>query len=384
MSGGPPLWPPSPGSKFSPRRGVASRRTPRIPPRQPPKGKATAGMTKTEAQQEKRSAALNSLAAALGLTGIKVVVGLLTNSLGILAEAVHSGLDLVAAGVTYVAVRISDRPADADHLFGHGKVENLSALFEALLLLATSAWILLEGYQRLFHHSAEVNPSVWAFLVMGVSIAVDYNRSRMLSRAALKHNSQALEADALHFRTDIWSSSVVVLGLIGVLVAQRQPDLAWLQKADAVAAIFVALIVVWVSGKLGWRTINGLLDTAPPGMADEITREVERVEGVIDCHRVRIRPSGPQFFIDFHVTMDGRQTLEASHALVEVLEDRVRGLVPDSDVTVHVDPESAVPWLRTPAEEPAGEVQEREPGEAGSHAPKGTTPAPDPERSADS
>jgi len=320
-------------------------------------------MSHTEAEREKRSAALNSIVAAFGLTMLKVVVGLATNSLGILAEAAHSALDLAAAAVTYLAVRVSDKPADAEHLFGHGKVENLSALFEAILLLGTSAWILHEGYVRLFGEYVEVDPTIWAFLVMGVSIVVDVTRSRMLYRAARKHNSQALEADALHFSTDVWSSGVVILGLVAVLVARTVPDLRWLARADALAAIVVAFIVVFVSGELGWRTLKALLDTAPKGMAEQVTDVVEGVEGVLDCHRVRIRPSGPQYFIDFHVTMDGSRTLDATHALVEVVEDRVREVVPGSDVTVHVDPVRVVPWVRdanTDGTE-ASEV-EKEPG----------------------
>jgi len=310
-------------------------------------------MPSSEAQQEKRSAALNSIFAALGLTGMKVVVGVATNSLGILAEAAHSALDLAAAAVTYLAVRLSDKPADSDHLFGHGKVENLSALFEAILLLATSAWILHEGYVRLFVHSVEVDPSFWAFLVMGISIVVDVNRSRMLYRTARKHNSQALEADALHFSTDIWSSAVVILGLLGVLVARSNPGLTWLARADAVAAVIVAIIVVFVSCELGWRTLQALLDTAPKGMAEKVAQEVETVVGVLDCHRVRIRPSGPRYFIDFHVTMDGSRTLDATHSLVEVVEARVQELVPNADVTVHVDPVRVVPWVRDGAPEGA-------------------------------
>ena len=314
-----------------------------------------ADMSQTEAQQEKRSAALTSVLAALGLTGMKLLVGIATNSLGILAEALHSSLDLAAAAVTYFAVRLSDKPPDSEHLFGHGKVENLSALFETALLLITSAWVLREGYVRLFVRSVEVDPSLWAFLVMGVSVVVDFSRSRMLYRAARKHNSQALEADALHFATDIWSSAVVILGLVGVWVSRGNPSLGWLVRGDAFAAVIVALIVVWVSCKLGWRTLGALLDTAPAGMAEEVTREVESVEGVLDCHRVRVRPSGPHYFVDFHVTMDGSRTLESAHALVEVVEARVRNLVPGSDVTVHVDPTSAVPSLRDP---PPGQPEE--------------------------
>ncbi len=180
-------------------------------------------MSHTEAQRDKRSAALSSVFAAVGLTTFKIIVGVLTNSLGILAEAAHSALDLAAAVMTFFAVRVSDKPADSEHPFGHGKVENVSALFETLLLLATSAWIINEAVHRLTAKGVEVEVSIWSFIVMGTSIIIDATRSRILMRAAKKHNSQALEADALHFSTDIWSSSVVILGLIAVLVARAFP-----------------------------------------------------------------------------------------------------------------------------------------------------------------
>src|SRR5512138_3106673 len=204
-------------------------------------------MSHNQAQTEKRSAALSSVVAAVGLTSFKIIVGLLTNSLGILAEAAHSALDLIAALMTFFAVRVSDKPADMEHHFGHGKVENLSALFETLLLLATSAWIIYEAIQRLFFESVEVEISIWSFIVMGTSIIIDYTRSRILYRAAKKYNSQALEADALHFSTDIWSSSVVILGLIGITIAKYIPGLDWMSQADAIAALVVALIVIYVS-----------------------------------------------------------------------------------------------------------------------------------------
>ena len=226
-------------------------------------------MTHMIAQKEKRAAALSSVIAAIALTAFKLTVGILTNSLGILAEAAHSGLDLVAAAMTYFAVRVSDRPADREHHFGHGKVENISALFETLLLLATSVWIIYEAIDRLFFHPVSVDASFWAFLVMGSSIIIDISRSRILYKAARKYNSQALEADALHFSTDVWSSSVVILGLIGVTVARYVPGLEWMHKADAVAALVVAIIVIYVSGQLGWRTIAALVDTAPQGMAEK-------------------------------------------------------------------------------------------------------------------
>jgi cation diffusion facilitator family transporter len=295
-------------------------------------------MSHTNAQQEKNSAALTSVIAAVGLTSFKIIVGLLTNSLGILAEAAHSALDLVAALMTLFAVRMADKPPDKEHNFGHGKIENLSALFETVLLLATSAWIINEAVDRLFFKKAQVEVSIWSFIVMGTSIIIDFTRSRILYRAAKKYNSQALEADALHFSTDIWSSSVVILGLIGVTVSRFIPRLNWMSEADAIAAMLVAMIVIYVSGELGWRTINALLDTAPKGMTERITAEVGRIKGVHDCHAVRIRPSGANWFVDLHVTMNGERTLNETHAITEKIEKKVHTILPTSDVTVHVEP----------------------------------------------
>jgi len=295
-------------------------------------------MTTEEASKDKRSAALSSVVAAVGLTTFKIIVGLLTNSLGILAEAAHSALDLVAALMTFFAVRVSDRPADKEHNFGHGKVENLSALFETLLLLATSGWIIYEAIQRLFFVTVKVEASIWSFIVMGTSIVIDYTRSRILYRAARKYKSQALEADALHFSTDIWSSSVVILGLIGLTVARYVPGLDWMHRADSVAALVVALIVIYVSGELGYRTIASLLDTAPKGLADKVESVAAEVTGVVDAHAVRIRPSGAHTFIDMHVTMDGNATLQEAHAATELIETAILKVISPADVTVHVEP----------------------------------------------
>jgi cation diffusion facilitator family transporter len=295
-------------------------------------------MSNQEAKKDKRSAAFSSVIAAIGLTTFKLIVGLFTNSLGILAEAAHSGLDLVAAATTYFAVRVSDKPADKEHPFGHGKIENISALFETVLLLATSGWIIYEAVQRLFFVNAKVEASIWSFVVMGASIVVDYTRSRILYKAARKYKSQALEADALHFSTDIWSSVVVVFGLIGLTIARYDLRLDWMHKADSVAALVVAVIVIYVSGRLGWRTISALLDTAPRGLAEKIERVAANVPGVVDAHAIRIRPSGAHTFIDMHVTMDGNVTLKEAHAATLVIEDAILKEISPADVTVHVEP----------------------------------------------
>jgi cation diffusion facilitator family transporter len=297
-------------------------------------------VTKSEAS-EKFYATFTSVVAAFGLTGLKVVVGVATGSLGILAEAAHSALDLVAALVTFFAVRLSDKPADERHLYGYGKVENFSALVETLLLLATCVWIIMEALERLLLKTIEIEVSVWAFLVMVVSIVIDYGRSRVLFHAARKYNSQALEADALHFSTDIWSSSVVVLGLACVWASHTYRPLVSLIHMDAIAALAVALIVVYISVKLGKRTVEGLLDTAPPGMVQQIKEKVEAVPGVNGCHDIRVRPSGPRWFIDAHVDVDGDQTLDAAHELTEKIEKAIQSIIPQSDIVVHPEPKAS-------------------------------------------
>jgi len=287
---------------------------------------------------EKRWAAMSSVIAAVGLTGFKIIVGLTTGSLGILAEAAHSGLDLMAAVMTFLAVGISGKPADRNHLYGHGKAENLSALFETLLLLVTCFWILYEATHRLLFHPVALKVTFWSFAVMITSIVVDVSRSRILYRAARKYNSQALEADALHFSTDIWSSGVVILGLICVKISEWVPGLAFLHQADSLAAILVGLIVVYISVSLGIRTVQALLDVAPSGIERQIVSAVEVLQGVTDCHKVRVRYSGPQPFVDIHVLLDGNQTLKEAHNLTEEIEGTIRKLLPNADVTVHPEP----------------------------------------------
>jgi cation diffusion facilitator family transporter len=289
-------------------------------------------------EHEKSTAALKSVFAAIFLTGFKIMVGVFSGSLGILAEAAHSGLDLVAALVTFFAVRASGKPADRQHPYGHGKIENLSALFEALLLLLTCAWIIKESIHRLIYHSGDVNASLWTFAVMLVSIGVDFSRSRMLLRVARKHKSQALEADALHFSTDIWSSSVVIVGLIGVKLAACFPPLHWLIKMDSVAALAVGGIVVWVSARMGWRTILELLDTAPLDLDEKIKQIAESVANVKNCHAVRIRCAGPETFIDAHLVLEGNMPLSEAHRITDLVEEAIRKEIPGAGITVHAEP----------------------------------------------
>ncbi len=288
------------------------------------------------AESEKRVVAASSLLAAVLLTGMKVVVGVATGSIGILSEAAHSGLDLVAAAMTLWAVRFSSKPADSDHPYGHGKIEHFSALFETGLLLATCVWIVYESGKRLLFEESHVELTGWAFVVMFVSIAVDLSRSRALMNAARKHRSQALEADALHFSTDIWSSAVVIAGLAAVWISRRT-GLAWLGQADAVAALGVAGIAALVSLRLGKQAVDHLLDAAPAGLLEQVAH-LARVQGALSVTQVRVRQSGAQAFADVHISIARDASFEQAHEIAHRVEDSVRGGVPGIDVVVHADP----------------------------------------------
>ena len=274
---------------------------------------------------EKRAVAGNSVVASALITIGKIVVGLTTGSLGILSEAAHSALDLIAALLTYFSVGVSDKPADADHQYGHGKVENFSAFVETGLLLLTCVWVIYEAIMRLFYRHVDVEPSIWAFAVMLVSMAVDWCRSRALGRIATKYDSQALEADALHFATDIWSSGVVVLSLV-LLVLGRVYRLDWLRVADPIAALFVGGVIVSVSWRLARRTVDALLDAAPAGIRAQITDAVSHVDGVLEVGRVRIRRAGNRYFADLAVGLARTVTFQRSEQLVEAVTAAVHSI----------------------------------------------------------
>jgi cation diffusion facilitator family transporter len=286
---------------------------------------------------EKRAVATNSLLAALAITSLKIVVGVSTGSLGILSEAAHSGLDLIAAAITLFSVRVSDKPADADHQYGHGKVENFSAFIETGLLLITCVVIIYEACKRLFFRHVEIEPTLTAFLVLFVSMALDFWRSRALGKIADKYDSQALQADALHFSTDIWSSGVVAIGLLLVLVG-RKLGIPWLIEADPVAALFVAGVIIWVSMRLALKTVDALLDTAPAGARSKIINALRSVEGLLEVDRVRIRRAGNRYFADVSVGLARNVTFQRSGQVADEVTQAVHQVLPNTDVVVHSIP----------------------------------------------
>ncbi|MBV9574546.1 MAG: cation diffusion facilitator family transporter, partial [Acidobacteriales bacterium] len=242
-----------------------------------------------------------------------------------------------AAVVTFLSVRVSDKPADADHQYGHGKVENFSAFIETGLLLLTCVWIVYEAIKRLFFHHIEIEPGIAAFLVMFFSMGVDFWRSRALGRIAVKYDSQALEADALHFTTDIWTSGVVVVGLALVLVGRRL-GIHWLLAADPVAAVFVAGLVVYVSSRLARKTVDALLDAAPGGIRIKIISAVSKVDGLLEVNRVRIRRAGNRYFADLSIGLARNVTFQRSEQVSDAVTAAVRNILPDADVVVHSIP----------------------------------------------
>lgn len=291
-------------------------------------------------RSEKRQAAANSLIAALAITGLKIFVGITTASLGILSEAAHSALDLIAATITLFSVRVSDKPADADHQYGHGKIENFSAFIETGLLLITCVVIIYEAIKRLFFHHVHIEPTLAAFLTLLFSMAVDFWRSRALGNIANKYDSQALQADALHFSTDIWSSAVVAVGL-GLVYLGRRFHIPWLSDADPVAALFVAGVIIFVSTRLARRTVDALLDAAPTGARSKIINALGNIEGLMEVDRVRIRRAGNRYFADVSVGLARNVTFQRSGQLAEEVTNTVHRVLPNTDVVVHSIPRPA-------------------------------------------
>lgn len=289
-----------------------------------------------EAVREKKLAALASVATAVILVSLKIFLSVRTESLGILSEALHSGLDLVAAVITYLSVRISDKPADADHTYGHGKFESFSAFVETGLLLLTAAYIIWEALQRLLFRASIVHPSALAVGLLALMVLIDSARARGITRVAKRFPSEALEADALHFSTDVWSTTVVLVGIAAVWLGQRL-GIFWLRYTDPLAALCVAGVIIWVGSQLGKRTLEALLDVAPRGLQEKIIAAAGTVDGVLTVDRVRLRRAGQRYFVDVTISVPRTTGIEEAHATSDRVERRIEEIVP-SDVVVHMEP----------------------------------------------
>jgi cation diffusion facilitator family transporter len=282
-------------------------------------------------QEQKERVALTSIAASGLLTLAKATVGAMSGSLALLSEAAHSALDFAATVMTYFAVRISGKPADEEHHYGHGKVESVAALIETGLLFVLSGFVIWEAVKRLLGTDGHlVQASLWAFAVIVVSIVVDFFRARLLYRVAKETVSEALEADALHFGSDMWSSIAVLAGLGGVALG-----FSW---ADSAAAMVVAVFIIIAGWRLGRRTIETLTDTAPAGAADRITAAARRVPGVVAIERVRARAVGATLFVDLVVAVSRTLPLDRVAEIRAAVAQAVKAAMPEAEVDVATEP----------------------------------------------
>ncbi len=295
----------------------------------------------------KRSAAALSVAAAALVALLKLVTGLLTGSLGMLSEAAHSAIDLIASAITLFSVQVSDRPADEQHNYGHGKVESLAAFVETGIMFASCIWIVYEALSRIFlHHHLALRPSLWPFAVLLISIVVDFSRSRTLGRIARQHRSDALAADAVHFATDMWATLAVMFGL-GATYAGERLALPWLEYADPIAALVVAGVILRVSWRLAHQTIDTLLDATPttdptshtPQSKDQLRanllHDLTAIPGVLSVERLRTRRSGSNYFADVTLGLPRNLTFQRSEQLTLAATQAVQRHLPGADVVVH-------------------------------------------------
>jgi cation diffusion facilitator family transporter len=301
----------------------------------------------------KTQAALLSVGAAFFLLIIKFIVAWLTDSLGIFAEAMNSALDIVASGVTLAAVAFADRPADDTHHYGHGKAESLGALTQTIILLITCGGIAWEAIQRLLNPTETVTPTFWAFAVMVISVVISVWRVWDIRRTTAITPSQALEADALHFASDIYTGGAVLIGLAGVLLGE-QFGIGWLGQSDAMAALVVVVILARLTLHNGREALDVLLDRASH-QTDDIRALAEGIAGVQRVHTVRTRQVGAQTFVELHIDVARTKPFEESHAIATAVEDTISHYLPRSDVIVHVDPvqgdnEGAVEQIHTLAQ----------------------------------
>src|SRR5258707_7614948 len=272
--------------------------------------------------REKKRAALLSVGSAMLLVSLKAFLVIRTGSLGVLSEALHSGLDLIAAVITFLSIRVSDSPADATHPYGHGKFEIFSAFVETGLLVLTALYVIYEAFDRLFFHSVHIQPSVLAIVVLLVALSIDITRAKKLAHVAAKYSSEALEADALHFSTDVWSTIVVITGICLVWAGEKWKG-PWLVYADAIAGLIVAAVILWVGSRLGKRTLDALLDAAPEGLQEQITKAIEKMEGVLHVERVRLRRAGNRYFVDATGSVPRTASLEHVHHWSDATVHRV-------------------------------------------------------------
>ena len=269
----------------------------------------------------------------VSLTLLKLFAGLLSGSVSILSEAIHSGMDLIASMIAYVSVRRSGKPPDMRHAYGHGKYEDISGLIEAILIIIAGLIIIYEAVNKLFHpHEFESSLLLLGIVVMGVSAVTNIFVSRRLMKVAKETDSIALEGDAWHLRTDVYTSLGVMAGLIIVYFTG-------ITILDPLIAIAVALIILKAGFSLTKRSYNDLIDCS---LSEEERKEIKEIvvqykEGFVNMHRLRTRRAGPEVFIEFHIAVEANTSVHDAHKLLDIIEDALLKAYPRATVTIHLE-----------------------------------------------
>ncbi len=284
-----------------------------------------------ETSKLKIKVARNSLYAAVFITTIKMLAAYFSGSLAILTEVVNSGIDIFVCLVTIFSVKYAAKPADEDHNYGHEKAENFSALIQVLFLFGTSAFISYEGIARLFLNKPyDVHITIWIFAALLISMIIDFFRARALNKIADETKSHALEADALHFSSDILSSLVVIVGLIFTYMG--------FEKADAISALIVAGIIIYLGLKMSRKAVDSLLDKVPPGLNEKIRYETLLIEGVEGIRTTRIRSTGARIFIDMTIEISRIIPFSKAHDIMDAVERRLHQIIDNADIVIHSEP----------------------------------------------
>lgn len=293
-----------------------------------------------QAQTRKIAAAWLSVVSNTTLIVLKLIIGTLIGSVSIISEAIHSGVDLLAAVIALFAVHTASKPADKDHPFGHGKVENISGTIEALLIFLAAGWIIYEAMHKLLNPAQSITHSGWGALVMFISVVANFFISQRLFTVGRETDSIALQADAWHLRTDVYTSLGVMAAMLALTVQHRffpALDLAWL---DPVAAIAVAVLIIRAAYDLTMQSARDLLDSGLP--VDEeawIRQYIARLRPTVrGFHRLRTRKAGHVRFVEFHLIVERNMSVQDSHRISEVLENDIEERFPNSSVTVHIEP----------------------------------------------
>jgi len=284
-------------------------------------------------QQEKSRAAQLSIFSNTVLIVIKLAVGIMMQSVSVISEAVHSALDLVAAIIAWFAVRESGKPADDDHPFGHGKIENVAGTIEAVLIFGAALYIIYEAVMKLHEGKTGIESLGLGAAVMAVSAVANFLVSRHLMKVAKKTDSVALEADSLHLRTDVYTSAGVLIGLVAI-------KLTGLSILDPIVAIVVALLIIKAAWDLTRSAFLHILDVSLPEHEAQVIHVVmmEHAGRFREYHKVRTRKSGHIRHIDMHLVVPGETTVEAGHRLSHEIADRIGELLPHSHTLVHIEP----------------------------------------------